>query len=166
MDQDESEKQSATALPKDDEENPKVKSLPDMPWSDFHSYALRDNLPRYTRVLPGETPKTYALWRTMLQEVPELSGYPIEFLREKFTSREKDGSEDNSAVLKAPEVLPFLDSFYFEPSGGLSGQVRTADSRFSFSINHHMLFCPLMFIFAFDCILGLRREGAQRRNKH
>lgn len=82
----------------------------EMPWSDLHSFALDDNLPRYTRVLPGKTPKSFALWRTMMQDVPELSGYPIQFLREKLEE-------------EAPEVLPYLDEFYFEPSGGLSGKV-------------------------------------------
>lgn len=95
-----------------------------MPWSDIHAWALRDNLPRYTRFLPGNTPINCALWRTMMQEVPELSGYPIEFLREKCEGKVGEGGDEaNNAGSSAPGVLPFLDDFYFEPSGGLSGQI-------------------------------------------
>lgn len=104
------------------------KKVPEMPWSDLHAFALRDNLPRYTRALPGKTPQSYALWRTMMQDVPELSGYPIEFLREKSVSAlsgegTESSSEKKSSETSAPDVLPYLDNFYFEPSGGLSGQV-------------------------------------------
>ena len=107
-----------------------------LPWSEFHDWALRDNIPKYTRILPGDTPKTFALWRTMLQEVPELTGYPINFLQTKYASKPlttnptqiNNGNSSNSSALEAPEIvpeiLPFLDNFYFEPSGGLSGQVR------------------------------------------
>ncbi|CAB9522260.1 expressed unknown protein [Seminavis robusta] len=101
-----------------------------MPWSDFHHYALHDNLPKYIRILPGETPHTCALWRTMLQDVPELSGYPIEFLQQRYgmappTQQEEESTDNKPSQSKkqAPEMLPFLDNFYFEPSGGLSGQV-------------------------------------------
>lgn len=106
-----------------------------MPWSEFHHYALSDNLPKYTRtilVATGDSitttsPRIYALWRTMLQEVPELTGYPISFLREQYslptTADSSDEQQDQSKSKTAPEVLPFLDHFYFEPSGGLSGQV-------------------------------------------
>ena len=94
----------------------------DLPWADFHEWALRDNIPKYTRILPGVTPKTYALWRTMLQDVPELSGYPISFLQEKCTQKSNATSSDSSKQ-EIPDVLPYLDNFYFEPSGGLSGQV-------------------------------------------
>lgn len=116
---------------------PNIRSLP---WSDVQDWALRDNLPRYIRRLPGEQPKTYALWRTMLQDVPELSGYPIDFLQTKCeplvgesssqTKTNSDDSETKSSATKrkklegVPEMLPYLDNFYFEPSGGLSGQVR------------------------------------------
>lgn len=117
MDQEGSDGQSVEDIKPSDEDN----ALPDMPWSDFHAFALRDNLPRYTRVLPGKVPKTYALWRTMMQEVPELSGYPISFLREKCARDKENASGKNCP--EAPNVLPFLDYFYFEPSGGLSGQV-------------------------------------------
>lgn len=110
----------------------KQKSPREMPWSDFHEWALRDSLPKYTRVLPGATPKIYALWRTMLQDVPELSGYPINFLQRKCAKQpsKTENSSGNiitsnaTASMKAvPDVLPYLDNFCFVPSGGLSGQV-------------------------------------------
>ena len=111
-----------------------------LPWSYVQDWALRDNLPKYVRILPGETttpPKTYALWRTMLQEVPELSGYPIDFLQTKFASQPLSSSSNSEASSKntatkldqVPEMLPYLDNFYFEPSGGLSGQVRYAHKK-------------------------------------
>lgn len=120
MDQDEPGKQSAKKA--DDTfagQQAKGASSMEMPWSEVQAWQLRDNLPRYTRILPGETPKTCALWRTMMQEVPELSGYPIDFLRKQVKS--DDENLDQSP--QAPEVLPYLDDFYFELSGGLSGQV-------------------------------------------
>jgi hypothetical protein len=117
-----------------------------MPWSEFHQYALDDNLPKYTRTIfllstttdestssttNNHSRKSYALWRTMLQEVPELTGYPISFLREKYSPRVETTQASSLDLLvvqdsetkNAPEVLPFLDNFYFESSGGLSGQV-------------------------------------------
>lgn len=124
---------SATAMSSDSDQQERRKSRLEMPWSDFHAWALRDNLPRYTRILPGATPKTYALWRTMLQDVPELSGYPIHFLQEKCVVQQTaNNSQTDTTSGKvqegqnldvAPDVLPYLDNFYFEPSGGLSGQV-------------------------------------------
>jgi len=100
----------------------------ELPWSEFHDWALRDNLPKYTRTLPGVTSKTYALWRTMLQDVPELSGYPIDFLQMKYAQpplkREVNITTATAQALDVvPEKLAFLNNFYFEPSGGLSGQV-------------------------------------------
>jgi hypothetical protein len=129
MEQDESDpqtKEEATAKPSPNEDTTKSekRSIPDMPWSDLPAYALRDNLPKYKRVLPGKKPKSYALWRTMMQDVPELSGYPIEFLKQKAATEEE----------QAPDVLPFLDNFYFEPSGGLSGQVRPCQRWIVFGI--------------------------------
>lgn len=133
----------------DDDDNDDDDSRLDMPWSNFHDWALRDNLPRYIRILPGKKPRTYALWRTMMQDVPELSGYPIEFLQKKYaakprqqrkesngTTKDDDDDDDTTAETKktqrvasskpgtVPEVLPYLDNFCFENAGGLSGQVR------------------------------------------
>lgn len=136
VNQDETKSESATENTSKEEpiknnNNAEPRSLP---WSEFHDWALRDNLPKYIRILPGETPKIYALWRTMLQEVPELSGYPIAFLQGKYAAKplKQEPTNNNSTGASAaapvapdsvPETLAFLDNFYFEPSGGLSGQV-------------------------------------------
>jgi hypothetical protein len=114
--------------------------LLDLPWSDIQEWALRDQFPRYTVQIPvwtGYNPydqdesshttmKVYTLWRTMSQEVTELTGYPIPFLQERLRNVEVD---DNGApgapltVLPSSEILPFLDEFEFESAGGLSGRV-------------------------------------------
>jgi hypothetical protein len=101
----------------------------DMPYSKFQEWALRDNLPRYVVSIPVGTPgrnKLYALWRTMSREVTELSGYPINVLQEMYTRqlKHREDSDDATALpVVTPDVLPLLDEFEFESSGGLSGRV-------------------------------------------
>jgi hypothetical protein len=121
----------------------------DLPWSDIQEWALRDQFPRYTVQIPvwtGDNPydrqddnertdtdttttmKVYTLWRTMSQEVSELTGYPIPFLQERLrdVSVTADGNGAPGApvtVLPCSEILPFLDEFEFESAGGLSGRV-------------------------------------------
>ena len=62
-----------------------------MPWSDIQNEALRDNIAKYTVMIPlkaedkskeGEQSQVFALWRTMLKDVPEIAGYPIDFLQQ------------------------------------------------------------------------------------
>jgi hypothetical protein len=100
-----------------------------MPWSKFQEWALRDNLPRYVISIPvrtqggGSQQKLHALWRTMSREVTELCGYPIEMLHEMHARQLKHQEDDDTALSITPEVLPLLDEFEFESSGGLSGRV-------------------------------------------
>jgi len=102
-----------------------------MPWSDVQDWALLDNLPKYTITIPLEnsvpgknSAMVVALWRTMLSEIPELAGYPIDFLQEKC--QEHISSEDESITKRlqmTPQVLPYLDDFSFAAAGGVSGKV-------------------------------------------
>lgn len=101
------------------------KSL-DMPWSQLQDWALRDQLPKYTVVIPIEDEdgvtkhKSYTLWRTMSREVIELAGYPIDFLQQ----RQVHQIQNNETKLTTPTgALPYLDDFEFSNSGGLSGIV-------------------------------------------
>lgn len=101
----------------------------DLPWSDLQEWALRDQLPRYTVQLPvsqdGQpTMQVYTLWRTMSQEVTELTGYPLEFLRRRAQNDNNGNNYNNNAIdTVCGQVLPFLDDFLFENAGGLSGRV-------------------------------------------
>jgi hypothetical protein len=109
----------------EDEEEDSSNEL-DMPWSKFQEWALRDNLPRYVVAIPVGTrgrQKLFALWRTMSREVTELSGYPIEMLQEMHTRQLKHKENSDAALPITPDVLPVLDEFKFESSGGLSGCV-------------------------------------------
>jgi hypothetical protein len=126
--------------------NKRARDRLDLPWSDIQEWALRDQFPRYTVQIPvwtGDNPydqgyetdrtaaasaapamKVYTLWRTMSQEVTELTGYPIPFLQERLQAVKVDDSGAPGApgtVLPSSEILPFLDEF--ESAGGLSGRV-------------------------------------------
>lgn len=102
--------------------------VPSMPWTDFQEWALRDNLPRYVVSIPVQDDSSkkqkqqlYGLWRTMMREVTELGGYPIEMLQEMHARQLQQN--DDATLSETPKTLPLLDQFAFEASGGLSGQV-------------------------------------------
>jgi hypothetical protein len=94
----------------------------DLPWSDSQEWALRDKIFKYTvRIVVADSMRSFVLWRTMLNDTPELDGYPIPFLIERL-----EELWDSDTALKRPlqidlAVLPYLDAFEFETSGGLSG---------------------------------------------
>ena len=104
-----------------------------MPWSEVQDWALRDNLPKYTIMIPIESANNmgtnnkshdntmiFALWRTMLKEVPELAGYPIDFLQEVHFQQI---SNNRTTMQVTPQLLPYLEDFSFVPAGGVSGKV-------------------------------------------
>jgi len=79
-------------------------------------WALKDNLSKYTVMLtpPSGKPRRYAMWRTMLREVPELSGYPLPFLIQMH--------KDTVDAVDTPGYLPMVDEFEFASNGGISGR--------------------------------------------
>ena len=96
-----------------------------MPWSDIQAWALRDNIAKYTIMIPltkggKETAKVYALWRTMTNELTEVAGYPIDFLQDMHTRQRK---KDESPMQVTPALLPYLDEYDFTSAGGMSGRV-------------------------------------------
>lgn len=144
------------------------------PWSKVQGWALRDNVPKYTiRIELGPNKQqqqqppslqngstgeaqqsvlsSYVLWRSLLQEVPELAGYPLEFLQERYKeqllTRDKehdDSGTDNGgdsekiskrsdkttrvtsnskASLETVGTLPYLQDFEFAVEGGICGTV-------------------------------------------
>jgi hypothetical protein len=96
-----------------------------MPWSDLQDWALQDKLPKYIVMIKltkngKEKTEAYALWRTMLNEVMEVAGYPIDFLQDmhsRYTGKKE------SVFQVTPGLLPYLDEFQFAAAGGISGKV-------------------------------------------
>jgi hypothetical protein len=97
-----------------------------LPWTDFQSWALRDNIHKFIVSIPrkgSDKPTVYALWRTMSREVVELSGYPVEMLQEKYRLQKNDDDGSSGSGYNPPGALPLLDEYEFQISGGLSGRV-------------------------------------------
>jgi hypothetical protein len=96
-----------------------------MPWSDIQAWALRDNIAKYTIMIPltrggKETAEVYALWRTMTNELTDVAGYPIDFLQDMYARQRK---KDESPMQATPMLLPYLDEYDFTSAGGMSGRV-------------------------------------------
>ena len=89
----------------------------DLPWNDIQKWALEDNLGKYTVQVPDPTDGVtiYTLWRTLSNDVPELSGYPLPFL--------VDRAKESKKLRVSSTILPYLDDFSFEPNGGMKGRV-------------------------------------------
>jgi hypothetical protein len=70
------------------------------------------------------TIRAYALWRTLTNELPEFSGYPISFLAGRYREllRLESQRVESNAIQAPTELLPFLDEFEFTESGGLAGR--------------------------------------------
>jgi hypothetical protein len=98
-----------------------------MPWSDTQNSVLLDNLAKYMVMIPlksGEKEEqesqVFALWRTMLKEIPELAGYPIDFLQQMHERQ----IQNNQTLLEAtPALLPYLEDYEFASAGGVSGEI-------------------------------------------
>jgi hypothetical protein len=142
------------------------------PWSTVQDYVLRDSLPKFTIRIPVEQKKSssstliyttpgkmettkkkeqnvvfssFALWRSLIEETPELSGYPIDFLQARYNEQQTrvvksdDGDEkvtnktdlpprsDMTTIPTILEALPFLDDYEFSNEGGICGNVYGLD---------------------------------------
>eukprot|EP00525_Craspedostauros_australis_P013607 CAMPEP_0198122440 /NCGR_PEP_ID=MMETSP1442-20131203/34839_1 /TAXON_ID= /ORGANISM="Craspedostauros australis, Strain CCMP3328" /LENGTH=349 /DNA_ID=CAMNT_0043781459 /DNA_START=107 /DNA_END=1156 /DNA_ORIENTATION=+ len=109
----------------DDAKNDKETKY-DLPWSQIQEWALRDQLPKYTMILAlknangEEVAASYALWRSLTTDVAELAGYPVDFLQRVHD----DLIARNATILQStPKQLPYMDSYTFSSSGGVSGNV-------------------------------------------
>lgn len=97
------------------EDSPRKSASLNFPWDEAQQWALRDQVPRFTIQVVNEAAHSverYVLWRNLAQSTPELAGYPLPFLADRL---------ENSTISRT--IIPYLDSFHFETSGGLSGKV-------------------------------------------
>ena len=89
----------------------------DMPWTNSQEWALKDNLPKFTVMIPTDgSAKQYAMWRSLTREVPELAGYPVLFLVQMHEQIKDDNNQTT------PGVLPMVDDFEFASNGGIIGR--------------------------------------------
>lgn len=95
----------------------------DMPWGEHQEWALRDNISKYLITISSYDEDeeddnverhNFALWRSMIRDVTELTGYPVKFVQ-KMHSRQSPGTA-------SPGLLPFLDQFEFTEKGGIQGR--------------------------------------------
>lgn len=118
-------------LLKDTEQRTVVPKL-DLPWDDLKTFTLVDNLPKYTCQLclddndHNKSLIACTLWRSMVENVDELAGYPIDFLIQRYQDLQTTNSDQHQQQqLKtvSTTVLPLLDQYEFTSSGGISGLV-------------------------------------------
>jgi hypothetical protein len=108
----------------------------DLPWSDLQDWALRDSIHRYTIQVPvvdSESKRTTlqvcTLWRSLYNDVTELSGYPLDFLVQQRALQVRNEQHNDNVtatgrdLVVVGKILPYLDDFVFANSGGLSGCV-------------------------------------------
>jgi hypothetical protein len=102
---------------------PQGRSRSDLPWGDLQEWAIRDKVSRFTVQVPvDDSMKCLILWRNLVNDTPELAGYPLPYLVERLSEMwTKEGSK--YPVNLDYHILPFLDAFEFENSGGLTGNV-------------------------------------------
>ena len=95
----------------------------DFPWTDAQQFALMDQLSKYTIQIPQEGKKEMqivTLWRTLSNEVIELSGYPVSFLVDRQMELQQ---QPDCRTKTSPNILPYLDDYEFTTAGGISGAV-------------------------------------------
>ena len=113
-----------------------------LPWSDVQDWALRDNIPKYLFRIQttaseddkkngaGSTAATtttltsYCQWRSLLQDVPELAGYPVDFLQLKYQEQQqKQQRKKDVGDVPVIGILPYLQDYEFTTQGGVVGTV-------------------------------------------
>mmetsp|Transcript_7802 Transcript_7802/g.11523 ORF Transcript_7802/g.11523 Transcript_7802/m.11523 type:complete len:329 (-) Transcript_7802:313-1299(-) len=135
----------------DDDDDDDDDGIP-VAWSQFQDWALMDNLPKYmidTNYFSSKKSKKNsriannnknrqpaARWRSMVREVPELTGFDVELVRRRYSKLlllEKNNTDhenqdaSNPKITKTPptsflpDILPLLEKYSFEKEGGLSG---------------------------------------------
>ena len=112
---------------REDEDDQEDEEQLEMPWSNVQEWALQDNLAKFTVIIPppvtGGKARRYAMWRTLMREVPELAGYPVPFLLKMHQrSLKKKSTDSNTREEGTPGVLPMVDDFEFISNGGISGR--------------------------------------------
>jgi hypothetical protein len=126
------------------------KTMSDLYLSDLQANTLRAKIPRFTVPVPIRiaapadgnntslnTGKFIVLWRSLVDDAPELIGYPISFLAEQAQSMDVPSTFsttgasinallDSNEIYKRVDwetVLPYIDAYTFETGGGLTGLV-------------------------------------------
>ena len=107
-----------------------------LPWSPKQEWALRDNISKYSVFLltsrqqlqqqqqPISDHKNgkVVLWRTMVREITELSGYDIPRIQSQYQLLTL-ASSDSDGLILSDILLPFIDQYEFQIHGGVSGFV-------------------------------------------
>lgn len=109
----------------------------DVALNDFQLDVLRHRIPKFTIPIESvnvdsQTSRRFIiLWRSLVDDSPELAGFPISFLVEQAKSMNTEPSLTNETlptkidemVVEIERVLPYIDAYQFESGGGLSGLV-------------------------------------------
>jgi len=98
-------------------------------WGEIQEWALRDNISKYTVNIPklancaggGSNGVEYAMWRCLLRDIVELTGYEIQFVHQMY---QRQLQKERLTKVLSPGVLPLLDDFQFLPNGGVSGRIQ------------------------------------------
>lgn len=144
---------TSSAYPQSSPSHRNSRKLPiDNRINDLQMMALKSKISKYMTISPRtlttetnspeKTKRIIVLWRNLLNDTPELTGYPIHFLSEKMKSimRNLDlSSNQTTTTLSSTEmtlqhvskdaeidwdfVLPYIDAYTFEVGGGVTGLV-------------------------------------------
>jgi hypothetical protein len=123
--QNKSQKDSASAVTS-------ASSVMDLPWSEMRAWALRDAVPKHKVqvVARNGSLQSFVLWRNLCQDTAEITGYPLDFVVERYKEqrrRDVEASDDSKTAVDGIDtmttILPYLDDFEFEPTGGVRARV-------------------------------------------